>query len=82
MFKFQVITFEDHFHDAEWIDPKTYKPKPCIVSYSGWVVQETDNMIVLSQGRTIKDKLEDVEYDGNMHIMKNCVIKRKTIKVA
>ena len=78
-FKFQVITFEDHFHDAEWIDPQTYKPKECIVMYCGWVTKETDTMIVISQGRTVKDKDSDVEYDGHMHIMKNCIITRKTI---
>ena len=79
-YKFQIITFEDHFHDAEWVDPNHYKPKPCIVRYSGWVTKETDTMIVLSQGKTVKQRDDDTEYDGHMHIMKNCVIKRKTIR--
>lgn len=77
MFKFQVITFEDHYHEAEWMTPKDYHPKPYIAQYCGWVTFETDTMIVLSQGRSVREK---DEYDGHMHIIKQCVIKRKTIK--
>ncbi len=80
-FKFQIITFEDHYHDAEWVDPAKYRPKPEILVYCGWVIRETDTMIVLSQGKTIKDDPEDVEYDGHMHIMKNSILKRKNITI-
>lgn len=47
--------------------------------YAGWVTKETDEMIVLSQGRVIKD--DDDEYDGHMHIMKNCITNRRTISI-
>ncbi len=80
-YKFQVITFEDHFHDAEWFPPAHYRPKDCLLTYCGWVTKETDKLIVLSQGHTVKDRDEDVEYDSHMHIMKNCIKTRKTIKL-
>lgn len=81
-FKFQIVTFEDHYHDAEWVTPGRYKPQPEILEYCGWVTMETDTMIVLSQGRTIKSDPQDVEYDGHMHIIKKCIIKRKTVKIS
>ena len=80
-YKFQIITFEDHYHDAEWVDPVKYRPKPEILQYCGWVIRETDTLIVLSQGKTIKEYEEDVEYDGHMHIMKSCILKRKNYKI-
>ena len=58
-----------------------YRPKPEILEYCGWVTKETEKLIVLSQGRTVKTHIEDVEYDGHMHIMKSCILKRKNITV-
>ena len=79
MFKFQIITFKDHFHESEWLSPSTYKPKAMLLSYCGWLTKETDDLVVLSQGYINKEKSEDVEYDSHIHIMKTCIIKRKTI---
>lgn len=83
MVKFQLIKFKDHFHENdEWIDPKKYKPKPLLLEYCGWVTKETDSIVVLSQGHTVEDSAEDIEYDSHIHILKNCIIKRKNIKIS
>lgn len=81
-YKFQIITVHDHYHESEWVDPTRYQPKYETLQYCGWVIYETDTLIVLSQGRTIKEHKKDVEYDGHMHIMKSCVLKRKNYKIA
>ena len=78
--KFQLISFEDHFSENEtWVDPEKYKPKPVILQYCGWVIFEDDKFVVLSQGRDVDVSFQ--EYDSHMHILKNCITKRKTIKI-
>ena len=77
--KFQLVSFADHFSENEtWIDPAKYKPRSMILEYCGWVTYEDDVFVVLSQGR---DREAFPEYDSHIHIIKKCIVKRKTIKV-
>lgn len=80
-FKFQVITFKDHYSSSDWIEPEKYKPHGMLLTYCGWVTHETDEYVVLSQGKdpVTKDGLRN--YDGHIHILKNCITKRKTFKL-
>ena len=77
--RFQLISFEDHYSEnATWVEPAKYKPRHMILEYCGWVIFEDDKLVVLSQGR---DKEKNTEYDSHIHILKNCITKRKTIKI-
>jgi len=79
--KFQLIMFKDHHHENEtWIDPRTYDPSPVFLEYVGWVTHESEEMVVLSQGRTVDEN--SVDYDSHIHILKNSITKRKTIKIS
>ena len=81
--KFQIISAKDHFHhNTDWIDPSTYDPKPTVLEYCGWVTKETDEMVVLSQGRCATgSKKDEYDYDSHMHMLKTDIIRRKTIKI-
>lgn len=78
--KFQIIKIEDHHADnSDWVDPKTYKPVKKYLEYTGWVIQEDDEIVTLAQGRSMEGKV--MVYDNLMHVMKKTVKKRRTIKI-
>lgn len=79
-YKFQAITFKDHFHaNEDWIIPARYNPKAFLMTYYGWVTYEDADMVVLSHGTHEDDGLR--EFDSHMHIMKECIVKRTTYKI-
>ena len=80
-YKFQLITFKDHYRSNDWIKPETYKPDHLMLTYCGWVTKETDEFVILSQGYDPPDKEGLKNYDGHIHILKECIKKRKTIKL-
>lgn len=76
--KFQIISFKDHYHqNIQWIEPGKFRPTEMILEYCGWVTFENDELVILSQGRGSSDG----DYDSHMHILKNCITKRKTIQI-
>ena len=80
-YKFQVITFRDHYRSNDWFRPESYKADHLLLTYCGWVTKETDDFVVLSQGKDQKDKDGLRSYDGHIHILKNCIVKRKNFKL-
>ena len=79
-YKFQAITFRDHFHqNDEWVTADGYEPKPFVMTYYGWVTVDNKEMVVLSHGTHQNDG--EREFDSHMHILKGNIIKRKTYKI-
>ena len=76
-YRFQLIQFYDHHRTDEWVNPVQYVQKKIILEYTGWLIFENKQRLLLAQGR---DKEDLQAFDGLMNIEKANIISRRTIK--
>ncbi len=85
--KLQLIVWADHFSgcDDAWhelSDLRKSEPKALQCHSVGWVAHENDKLVTLIANLDGTPTERDAKGFGTMHIIKQCIVKRVTLKGA
>lgn len=78
-FPLLLVEWKDHFTEDSWTEKDKLSTKPELCLTVGWLVKETDEIMILASGIDPNDP-DKGAMGGSWHILKNCITSQKVLR--